>query len=145
MDIYKDSKNLYHNLPEHLILFDGVCNLCNAVVQFILKHDSMKKFKFGSLQSIEGQKLLKLANLPGQNFDTFVYFRNGKLMVKSTAALFVLKEMGGKFSWFFIFIILPKIIRDSIYAIVSKTRYSMWGKKNECMMPDPSFNDRFIS
>ena len=135
------------NLPElsHIILFDGVCNLCNAVVQFILKNDSKKIFKFGSLQSEEGQKLLELANLPKQDFDTFVYFNNGKCLIKSTAALMVLKDMGGVFSWFYPFIIIPAFIRDGVYGLVSKSRYSLWGKKNECMLPDPSVKDRFIS
>jgi predicted DCC family thiol-disulfide oxidoreductase YuxK len=125
-------------------LFDGVCNLCNGIVQFTIKRDMKAKFKFASLQSASGQLLLKQFNLPTDDFDSFVYINGDNFYLKSTAALHVLKELGGGWKFFYAFIIVPKFIRDFFYDVIAKTRYKLFGKRNTCMLPTPDINQRFL-
>ena len=94
----------------HILLFDGVCNLCNGIVQFTIKRDKEAKFKFASLQSSSGQLLLKQFNLPTDDFDSFVYINGNNYFLKSSAALHVLRELGGGWKLFYAFIIIPKFI-----------------------------------
>src|SRR4030095_11079538 len=131
--------------PEPLILlFDGVCNLCNSVVQFTIKRDQKGKFKFASLQSEAGQALLKKFNLPTDDFDSFVFIEGDKYYLKSTAGLHVLKELGGIWKLFYVLIIVPRPLRDFIYHIIAKTRYSIFGKRGVCMVPTANIKERFL-
>lgn len=130
--------------PKNILLFDGVCNLCNGAVQFIIKRDPKRKFKFASLQSQAGQSFLKEHNLSTSELNTFVYLKNEQHFTKSTAVLHVLKDLGGLYKFFYSFIIIPKPIRDFFYRLISKSRYSLFGKKDQCMIPSPETNDRFI-
>jgi predicted DCC family thiol-disulfide oxidoreductase YuxK len=132
------------NLNDKIILFDGVCNLCNGAVQFIIKNDDKGKFKFASLQSDFGQQILSKNNLPTSDFNSFVFFENDKIFMKSTAALKVLKGLGGKWKMLYVFIIVPKFIRDIAYDFIAKRRYSIWGKIESCMMPTPELKSRFL-
>lgn len=129
----------------HIILFDGVCNLCNGVVQFVIKNDKYSHFKFASLQSDFGQQILKKNKLSTTDLDTFIYLENQNLFIKSTAALKVLKGLGGKWKLFYIFIIVPKFIRDLAYDSIAKRRYSIWGKSESCWLPNSDLNSRFLS
>ena len=133
------------NNKSHILLFDGVCNLCNGIVQFTIKRDKKKKFKFASLQSPSGQSLLKQFNLPANNFDSFVYINGDNYFLKSSAALHVLKELGGSWKAFYAFMIIPKFIRDLFYDIIAKTRYKIFGKRSTCMVPTPDINQRFLN
>lgn len=135
---------MQNNLNDKIILFDGVCNLCNGVVQFIIKNDDKGKFKFASLQSDFGQQILSKNNLPTSDFNSFVFFENDKIFMKSTAALKVLKGLGGKWKMLYVFIIVPKFIRDIAYDFIAKRRYSIWGKNESCMMPTPELKSRFL-
>jgi predicted DCC family thiol-disulfide oxidoreductase YuxK len=135
---------MQNNLNDKIILFDGVCNLCNGVVQFIIKNDDKGKFKFASLQSDFGQQILSKNNLPTSDFNSFVFFENDKIFMKSTAALKVLKGLGGKWKMLYVFIIVPKFIRDIAYDFIAKRRYSIWGKIESCMMPTPELKSRFL-
>jgi predicted DCC family thiol-disulfide oxidoreductase YuxK len=128
----------------HIILFDGICNMCCGIVQFIIKKDPGSKFKFAPLQSAAGQDLLKIARMPLHNFNTFVYFRHGKMYTESTAALILLKEIGGKYSLFYGLMIFPKLIRDTVYRLISKSRYTIWGKADQCMIPNDGITNRFL-
>ncbi|MBK6340286.1 MAG: thiol-disulfide oxidoreductase DCC family protein [Bacteroidetes bacterium] len=132
------------NLNDKIILFDGVCNLCNGVVQFIIKNDDKGIFKFASLQSDFGQQILSKNNLPTSDFNSFVLIENGTFFLKSTAALKVLKNLGGKWTFFYFFIVFPKFIRDFFYDLIAKRRYSIWGKNESCMMPTPELRNRFL-
>lgn len=132
------------NLNDKIILFDGVCNLCNGVVQFIINNDAKGIFKFASLQSDFGQQILSKNNLPTSDFNSFVFFENDKIFMKSTAALKVLKGLGGKWKMLYVFIIVPKFIRDIAYDFIAKRRYSIWGKIESCMMPTPELKSRFL-
>ena len=127
-----------------ILLFDGVCNLCNRLVQFIIKRDPGAKFRFTSLQSESGQALLESYGLPQDDLDTFVYLRQEKFYIKSSAVLHVLKDLGGGWQLLFVFIIIPKPLRDLVYTFVSKTRYSIFGKRDHCMIPSQDLSSRFL-
>jgi predicted DCC family thiol-disulfide oxidoreductase YuxK len=128
-----------------IILFDGICNLCNSSVQFVLKHDKQKLFRFASLQSTGGQALLKKYHLPETNFNSFVLIKKGKSFVKSTAALMVAKELAGIIKIVYIFIIVPAFIRNAVYNVIAKNRYKWFGKQESCMMPTPDLQSRFLN
>lgn len=128
----------------HILLFDGVCNLCNGFVNFIIKKDTKKTFKFAPLQSKNGQELLKKFNLPTEDFDSFVFLNNGEYFIKSSAGLHVLKELEGAWKLLYILILIPRPLRDFVYNIISKTRYKIFGKRNTCMVPTPDIKQRFL-
>ncbi len=129
---------------QRIILFDGVCNLCNGLVQFVIKRDKNAAFTFGSLQSQEGQRLLKENNLPTDDFDSFVYLRDRKVHRKSTGALYVLKDLGGAWKLAFGFIVIPAPVRDFLYGLIAKNRYSFFGRREVCMLPTPELQSRFL-
>jgi predicted DCC family thiol-disulfide oxidoreductase YuxK len=114
---------------KHLVLFDGVCNLCSRLVTFIAARDKTSQFSYVSLQSPYGQTLLRNFGLPEWDFDTVVYITGEKYFLKSTAVLHILKDLGGVWRIAWMFIIFPPSIRDFIYNIISKTRYRIFGKK----------------
>jgi predicted DCC family thiol-disulfide oxidoreductase YuxK len=128
----------------YILLFDGVCNLCNGFVQFMIKRDPKRKFKFASLQSDSAQSLLDRFGLQKNEFDSFVLIKGDKYLLKSTAVLQVLKELGGVWPLFYAFKILPRSFRDFIYDRVAKSRYRVFGKRNECMIPTPELQSRFL-
>lgn len=128
-----------------IILFDGVCNLCNNAVQFVIKHDASDKFVFTALQSATGQKLLMQYNLPLAGFDSFVLIENGKVFLKSTAALQIAKQLSGPVKLLYGFIIVPSFIRNTVYTVVAKNRYKWFGKKESCMIPTDSLKAKFLN
>lgn len=130
---------------KRIILFDGVCNLCNNAVQFVIKHDPSNKFMFASLQSSKGQSLLEQYSLPQQGFDSFVLIQNEKVFLKSTAALQVAKQLSGPIKLLYGFIIVPAFIRNAVYAFVAKNRYKWFGKKDSCMIPSASLKAKFLN
>ena len=128
-----------------IILFDGVCNLCNNAVKFLIKHDHLNKFMFSSLQSAMGQSLLQQYNLPQKNLDSFVLIQNEKVFFKSTAALQVAKQLTGPIKLLYGFIIVPAFIRNAVYNFIAKNRYKWFGKKDSCMIPTPALQSRFLN
>ncbi|MFN0083714.1 MAG: thiol-disulfide oxidoreductase DCC family protein [Ferruginibacter sp.] len=128
-----------------IILFDGVCNLCNNSVQFVIKHDKQEKFNFAALQSETGQAFLKQYGLPATGFDSFVLVQNEKAFFKSTAALHVAKQLDGPIKLLFGFIIVPAFIRNAVYNFIAKNRYKWFGKKDHCMIPTPALKARFLN
>lgn len=127
-----------------IILFDGICNLCNGFVQFLIKRDKKAKFKFASLQSASGQSLLLKFGLPTDDFHSFVYIKGDHYFIKSAAGLNVLKDMRGLWQLFYVFILIPKFIRDFIYSSIAKKRYKLFGKRDTCMVPTPEIKQRFL-
>lgn len=127
-----------------VILFDGVCNLCNASVQFIIKHDTAAKYKFASLQSESGRQLLHHYQLPLTDFNSFVLIRDNKAFTKSTAALMVAKELNGIVKLLYGFIVVPVFIRDAVYNLIAQNRYKWFGKKESCLLPTPALQSRFL-
>lgn len=128
-----------------IIFFDGICNLCNSSVNFIIKRDKRNKFKFAAFQSDIGKKLLEKHNYSNKNFDTLVLLKDNTIHTKSTAALLISKELNSFWKLFYIFIIIPKFLRDYVYLYISLNRYKWFGKKDSCMLPSPEVKSRFLS
>ena len=132
------------SFSKSIILFDGVCNLCNGYINFIIKRTSSDKIRFGTLQSKTGQELLEKNGLNPNALDTVVMIENGKLFTKSDVPLKIAKEMKGGWKIFSAFIILPKFIRDGIYSFIARNRYRWFGKKESCMIPTPELKKLFL-
>jgi predicted DCC family thiol-disulfide oxidoreductase YuxK len=128
-----------------IVLFDGVCNLCNHLVIFIIQRDPNARFRFAALQSMEGQKLLKETKLLPANANSVVYIRNGKYLFRSSAILHILLDLGGVWKLFYAFIILPPFIRNFVYMIIASTRYKIFGKRDVCMVPTSEIKERFYN
>jgi predicted DCC family thiol-disulfide oxidoreductase YuxK len=135
MENYKD---------KNIVLFDGVCNLCNGAVNFLIDYDKSNRLHFASLQSEVGQEILQYYGLNTTDFDTFVFLNKGKLFTRSTAALEIVKTIGGFWSFLYIFRFIPAFIRDGIYNLVAKNRYKLFGKRNACRMPTPELKAKFL-
>lgn len=127
-----------------IVLFDGVCNLCNHLVIFIIQRDPNARFRFAALQSKEGQKLLKETKLLPANANSVVYIRDGKYLFRSSAILYILLDLGGVWKLFYAFIILPPFIRNFVYMIIARTRYKIFGKRDFCMVPADDIKNRFL-
>ncbi len=132
-------------IDEWIILFDGVCNLCEALVFFVYKRDGKEKFKFAPMQSDVGFALLENAGIKGDDLDTMVLMREGVAYTKSAAILKVMKELDGFWPIFYVLMIIPEPLRDMAYAFIAKNRYRWFGKKNACMVPDPELKKRFLT
>jgi predicted DCC family thiol-disulfide oxidoreductase YuxK len=130
--------------PLRIVLFDGVCNLCNRAVQFIIKRDKKKEFLFASLQGNKGREILEKFNLSVDRFNSFIFVDGDKIYTKSSAALKIAAQLGGGWKIFYGFIIVPKFIRDGVYNLIAKNRYKWFGKKEECMIPAPGLKNRFL-
>ncbi len=127
-----------------IILFDGICNLCNSTVQFVLKHDKKERFLFASLQSDAAQEILLHFKQDISTLSSLKLIKNGKIYDKSTAALLIVKELNDLWSVLAIFLIIPKFLRDPLYNLIAKNRYKWFGKKEQCMVPHPSLKKRFL-
>jgi len=127
-----------------IILFDGVCNLCQASVQFVLKRDHKLVFRYSSLQGEFGQMITKKFQLPQEEFNSFILLENEKIYTRSKGALRVLRSLGGFWSLAYAFIIVPPFIRDAVYNWISRNRYKWFGKKEECWLPRPEWKDLFL-
>ncbi len=118
-----------------IIFFDGVCNLCNASVNFVIKHDKKAQFLFVSFQSDAAKEILLHFNLKNLNADTLILIEKNSVYDKSTAALKIAKHLDGVFKTLYVFLIVPKIFRDIIYVFIAKNRYRWFGKKESCIIP----------
>ncbi len=127
-----------------VIFFDGVCNLCNTSVQFILKRDKNELFLFSSLQSDASKEILLQYNLENLDLNSIILLEEGKIYQKSTAILRIAKNLKGIYKYLYAFIIVPPFIRDSIYAFIAKRRYKWFGKRDSCMLPDNKLKLRFL-
>ncbi|WP_298319216.1 thiol-disulfide oxidoreductase DCC family protein [uncultured Aquimarina sp.] len=128
-----------------IILFDGVCNLCNGAINFIIKRDKNDVFRYASLQSEVGQKLAKERDIDTSKLDTILLIEPGMAYYhKSTAALRIARQLSGGYPLLSVFLIFPKFLRDCVYDIVSRNRYNWFGKKESCMIPTPKLKALFI-
>lgn len=127
-----------------IVLFDGVCNLCNKTVVFIIKHDKKDMFRFASLQSEIGKKHTEERDIDTSEVDSIVLIDPGNAyFVKSSAALEIAKQLSG-YSWMRIFLYLPEGFRNFVYDIIAKNRYQWFGKKNNCMVPTAELKGKFL-
>jgi predicted DCC family thiol-disulfide oxidoreductase YuxK len=127
-----------------IVLFDGVCNLCNSAVQFIIKRDKKEQFRFASLQGKAGNDLLKKFDLPADLFNSFILVEGDKVYTRSTAALRVAKKLSGGWKLLYGLMIVPRFIRNAVYNVIAKNRYKWFGKRNECMIPTQEMKERFL-
>lgn len=128
-----------------IILFDGVCNFCNASVNFIMDRDKKSKFKFAALQSDPGEALQKKFSLDPKDLSSFILIEQDKYYKKTTAALRVAKELGYPWNIAYVFIIVPPFIRNIAYSIIAKYRYKWFGKKDACRIPSPEEREKFLT
>jgi len=136
--------NSINHMEKSIIFFDGACNLCSAVVQFVIKHDKSRFFRFASLQSSIGQQLLDSKGFSKKDLTTFFLLQDGVVYTRSTAALRVCMYLNGIWPIFYILIIVPPFIRNAIYSLVSSNRYRLFGKSDICWLPSPEFKELFI-
>lgn len=133
------------NTTEHpVLLFDGVCNLCNGSVQFIIERDPDARFRFASLQSEEGQVVLSRFENRPSDLSSVVLIQDDQLYARSEAALRVARQLGGGWSLLYAFIVVPRPIRDAVYDWIARNRYRWFGKKDACMIPSPDLQSRFL-
>ncbi|MEW8972155.1 MAG: thiol-disulfide oxidoreductase DCC family protein [Mesobacillus sp.] len=126
-----------------VILFDGVCNFCDASVQFILDRDEKELFRFASLQSDAGMELLKKYNVP-DDVDSMILIEDGKVYYKSSAALRISRHLRGAWKLLYVFMIVPAPIRNIVYDLIAKNRFKWFGQKDSCMLPPPNVRKRFL-
>ena len=131
-------------MKNYIVLFDGVCNLCNRTVQFIIKKDPGQKFRFASLQGKTGQGLLKKFNLPTEDLNSIILVEDERVYTRSTGALRMLKQLGFPWSLLYGFIIIPPFIRDVVYKWVAKNRYRWFGKQESCAIPSAKIKHLFL-
>lgn len=126
-----------------IVIFDGQCNLCSSSVKFIIERDKKAYFKFLPLQSEQAKKLLENKNTV-QNLDSVVLVENDEVFIRSRAAL----KISAKLTWPWRIVsclrIIPSFLLDPLYKLVAKSRYKIWGKTEECMLPSPELKDRFL-
>ncbi len=127
----------------YLVLFDGVCNLCNSTVQFVIRRDKSRQFKFASLTWPIAERVAEeFPQIKG--FDSILVYSSGKVYDRSSAALKIAGGLGGLWPLMGVFWIIPKFLRDAVYQFIARNRYKWFGKKDYCMMPSPDTADRFM-
>jgi len=131
-------------LKSKIVLFDGVCNLCSGSVQFIIKRDVKKAFKFASLQSKFGQQQLDVFNIDKNLLHSIILVSGDHFFQRSDAALEIAKQLSGAWPVLYGFKILPRFLRDGIYNLIARNRYRIFGKKDSCWIPTPDLKERFL-
>ncbi|MAW93788.1 MULTISPECIES: thiol-disulfide oxidoreductase DCC family protein [unclassified Leeuwenhoekiella] len=129
---------------EKIILFDGVCNLCNGAINFIIKHDPKAQFKFASLQGETGTHLLDKHRINPKKTDSIILIEPDRVSVKSAAALRISKDLNKGYPLLYAFMIIPGLIRNAVYDFIARNRYKWFGKKESCMIPTPELKSRFL-
>ncbi|WP_291286276.1 thiol-disulfide oxidoreductase DCC family protein [Flavobacterium sp.] len=135
------------NLPKNkkIILFDGVCNLCNGAVQFIIKHDKKDNFRFVALQSELGIEICQYIGVDPNKIDSIILYNPGvAYYLKSAAAIEIADNLGGIYSLLSVFKILPEKLRNYLYDYIAKNRYKWYGKKESCMIPTVELKAKFL-
>jgi predicted DCC family thiol-disulfide oxidoreductase YuxK len=128
----------------NIVFFDGVCNLCNGAVNFLIGQDKQQKLKFASLQSKAGEAVLRRYNLPDTDYESFILLKGDKLYQKSDAALEVARLLGGVWWGLYVFKLIPRFLRDAVYSWIARHRYQWFGRKETCRLPTPELQGRFL-
>ena len=133
-------------MQNKIILYDGVCNMCDSTVQFILNRDQKKEIYYAGLQSAAAKQLLNGygVKINNEQLGTVYYLKNGKVYTKSTAILKVSAELKGAWPLMAIFLIVPKFIRDGVYDFIAKNRYKWFGRKDYCVLPSAEERSHFL-
>ncbi|MGA1227695.1 MAG: thiol-disulfide oxidoreductase DCC family protein [Tamlana sp.] len=128
-----------------LILFDGVCNLCNSSVQYVIKHDKDNVFMFTALQSDLGKRIISKFQIDTNKTDSILLYNPKKgIDYKSTAALKIAHQLGFPNNLLSVFFIVPTFIRNWVYNYIAKNRYKWYGKKDACVIPTPELKSKFL-
>jgi predicted DCC family thiol-disulfide oxidoreductase YuxK len=127
-----------------IILFDGVCNLCNSSVNFIIKNDKKQTFLFTSLQSDAAKEILLQFSSKKIDFKSILLIKNGIIYDKSTAVMLIIKQLSNYYKFLYGLIIIPAFMRDFVYNFIAKHRYNWFGKEEACMIPSASLKNRFL-
>ena len=130
---------------KQIILFDGVCNFCNYWIDFVIKRDKKDVFRFAALQSDKSKELTKNLNIDVLKLDTFILIAGKKHFTKSSAALLICKELNSPIKIFYLFLIIPKFIRDFIYDLIAKNRYKFFGRREICRVPTEEEKWKFLT
>ncbi len=128
-----------------VILFDGVCNLCNGSVNFVIERDPGGIFRFAPLQSDVARDLLSRAGLAAEELDSIVLIEGDEAWIESTAALRIASRLSGLWPLLAVFRIVPRFLRDAVYQWVARNRYRWFGRKEACMVPTPELRERFLA
>lgn len=128
-----------------VLLYDGLCYLCDWLVRFALKRDPHGRLRFSSLQSAAGQELLGMYGLAAGDFDTALLIEDGRVYDRSTCALRALRSLSFPWPLLYVLIIVPPAIRDAVYAFVARNRYAWFGQMDACPIPPPAIRDRFLA
>ena len=129
---------------KRIVFFDGVCNLCNSSVNFIIDRDSAGQFKFAPLQSDLAKRLLPNFEIDPTELESFVYMDDEKVYRRSRAALEIARRMNGAWPLLYAFVVVPGFIRDAVYNLIAKNRYKWFGRQDTCRMPTPELSARFL-
>lgn len=128
-----------------VILFDGVCNLCNGAVNFIIDHDPAGYFKLAALQSEAARPLLEEHGLSADVLDSLVLIEEGRAYQRSTAALRIVGRLRGPWPLLRVFLAVPRPLRDAVYDWVATNRYDWFGRRDKCRVPTPELRERFLA
>ncbi len=132
------------NTEHKIVLFDGVCNLCNSSVNFIIKHDKRDRFKFTALQEEPGKSILKKHGFDTSLTDSIILIDGNNSYVKSSAALNIARYLSGGWPLLYGFMIVPAFIRNWVYDYIAKNRYNWYGKRDSCMIPTSELKNKFL-
>jgi predicted DCC family thiol-disulfide oxidoreductase YuxK len=127
-----------------IILFDGVCNLCNSSVQYIIQRDPKDVFRFVSLQSPLGQEIQQYLGIADRKIDSIILYEPKRAYYYKSGAIIEIAKTMPYFSWFTVFRFVPSSLRDSVYDFIAKNRYKWYGKQNSCMIPKPELKGKFL-
>jgi predicted DCC family thiol-disulfide oxidoreductase YuxK len=130
---------------ERILFFDGVCNLCNSTVQWILRHDKDQQIQFAALQSDAAKQRLLPLGIDTTKLESMVFLEDGVAYTRSTGVLHLARALGAPYSWAAVLLVLPASLRDFFYKILAKNRYAWFGQRQSCMMPTPELKKRFLS
>jgi predicted DCC family thiol-disulfide oxidoreductase YuxK len=144
MDILQENIVKQIHEGKSIILFDGICNFCNSSVNFIIDRDGNDNFRFASIQSDEGNTLIKNLGVDILKNDSIILIEGGKYYLHSSAALRITKKLSGFWKLGYIFVIIPPFIRDFFYKIIAKNRYKWFGRKEACRIPAPEERAKFL-
>ena len=128
----------------NIVIFDGVCNFCNATVRWIIKHDKYNKIKFAAQQSVSGKRILDQFGLSSDELDTVVFIKQDVVYKRSDAFIQICKLLKGFPVYFSIIRFIPRVVRDFFYKLITKYRYNIFGKKDQCMIPTAEIREKFI-
>ena len=129
---------------DRVLLFDGVCKLCNASVRFVIRHDSQRRIKLASVQSPQGQALLAWFGLPTAQFDSVVLIEEGRLSQRSDAFIRLMAQLPAPWRWLRLLRGVPRPLRDGVYNLIARNRYRLFGRLDVCLLPSPDHQGRFL-